>query len=444
MLTSDDLYYFIKLKNTSFKLSILGVHWRRFFGAIPLMPIRAIISLWPLFAGLSLIGLAVGVQGSLLGVRAAIEGFDDLLIGLLMSCYFAGFLAGSLLTPKMIQRVGHIRIFAALSAVASVSILVHALYINPWAWALMRLLTGFAFSTIYVVSESWLNQSSDNTSRGQILSIYTAILLAGICAGQFMLNVADPAGFTLFILISVMVSIAAVPILLSVVQTPPIEETERVTIRHLWYRTKIGVIAIVMSQWVSSILFSMGAVYVTKLGFDIAQVANFMGAMMAGGMILQWPLGKLSDLIDRRWVIGFASLIAVLIAIVMSFINQASGWLYGLVFLFGGCSLSLYSIVVAFTNDHLRPSEIVPASGTIILISGLTSITGPITAVFWLQLFGLKSFFILIAASLLIMGLINIWRALTIPRLPVEYKVQSTLQAAPAPVGTILHSEDEY
>ena len=408
------------------------------------MPIRAIISLWPLFAGLSLIGLAVGVQGSLLGVRAAIEGFDDLLIGLLMSCYFAGFLAGSLLTPKMIQRVGHIRIFAALSAVASVSILVHALYINPWAWALMRLLTGFAFSTIYVVSESWLNQSSDNTSRGQILSIYTAILLAGICAGQFMLNVADPAGFTLFILISVMVSIAAVPILLSVVQTPPIEKTERVTIRHLWHRTKVGVIAIVMSQWVSSILFSMGAVYVTKLGFGIAQVANFMGAMMAGGMILQWPLGKLSDLIDRRWVIGFASLIAVLLAIVMSFINQASGWLYGLVFLFGGCSLSLYSIVVAFTNDHLRPSEIVPASGTIILISGLTSITGPITAVFWLQLFGLKSFFILIAASLLIMGLISIWRALTIPRLPVEYKVQSTLQAAPAPVGTILHSEDEY
>ena len=188
----------------------------------------------------------------------------------------------------------------------------------------------------------------------------------------------------------------------------------------------------------------MGAVYVTKLGFDIAQVANFMGAMMAGGMILQWPLGKLSDLIDRRWVIGFASLIAVLLAIVMSFINQASGWLYGLVFLFGGCSLSLYSIVVAFTNDHLRPSEIVPASGTIILISGLTSITGPITAVFWLQLFGLKSFFILIAASLFIMGLISIWRALTIPRLPVEYKVQSTLQAAPATVGTILHSEDEY
>ena len=292
------------------------------------MPVRTVVAIWPLFAGLSLIGLAIGVQGSLLGVRAAIEGFDDLLIGLLMSCYFAGFLAGSLLTPKMIQRVGHIRIFAALSAVASVTILVHALFINPWAWALMRLLTGFAFSTIYVVSESWLNQSSTNTNRGQILSVYTTILLAGICAGQFMLNLADPSGFTLFILISVMVSVAAVPILLSVVQTPPIEETERVSMSHLWYRTRVGVIAIIVSQWVSSILFSMGAVYATKLGFSVYQVANFMGAMMAGGMFLQWPLGKLSDTIDRRWVIGFASLSAVFLAIVISFMNEASVWLY--------------------------------------------------------------------------------------------------------------------
>ena len=146
------------------------------------MAMQMVFRLWPLFIGLALIGLAVGVQGSLLGIRAEIEGFDDYLIGLLMSCYFAGFLAGSRLTPKMIQRVGHIRIFAALSAVASVSILIHAIYVNPWAWALMRLLTGFAFSTIYVVSESWLNQASTNANRGQILAIYTAILLSGICA----------------------------------------------------------------------------------------------------------------------------------------------------------------------------------------------------------------------------------------------------------------------
>ena len=407
------------------------------------MPVKIIISIWPLFAGLSLIGLAVGVQGSLLGVRAELEGFDDYLIGLLMSCYFAGFLAGSLLTPKMIQRVGHIRIFAALSAVASVTILIHAIYVEPWAWALMRLLTGFAFSTIYVVSESWLNQSSNNANRGQILSIYTTILLAGICAGQFMLNLANPMDFTLFILISVMVSVAAVPILLSVIITPAIEETERVSIRHLWYRTPMGVTGIILSQWVSSILFGMGAVYATKLGFSVYQVANFMGAMMAGGMILQWPLGKLSDMVDRRWVICVACLMAVLFALLISRESEASIRLYVLIFMFGGCSLSLYSIVVALTNDHLRPSEIVPASGTIVLISGLTSITGPITAVFWLQIFGLQSFFVLLASCLLVLAGISLWRLLTIEALPSEYKGQVILQAATAPVGTILHAEDE-
>ncbi len=407
------------------------------------MPVKTVVSIWPLFAGLSLIGLAVGVQGSLLGVRATLEGFDDFLIGLLMSCYFAGFLAGSLLTPKMIQRVGHIRIFAALSAVASVTILIHSIYVEPWAWALMRLFTGFAFSTIYVVSESWLNQASTNANRGQILSIYTAILLAGICAGQFMLNLANPLDFTLFILISVMVSVAAVPILLSVVITPTIEDSDRVTIRHLWYRTPMGVTGIVLSQWVSSILFGMGAVYATKLGFTVYQVANFMGAMMAGGMILQWPLGKLSDMIDRRWVMGFACLCAVGFALLISRESEASLKLYGLIFAFGGCSLSLYSIVVALTNDHLRPSEIVPASGTIVLISGLTSITGPIAAVFWLQIFGLQSFFVLLASCLLLLAGISIWRVLTIEALPSEYKGQVILQAATAPVGTVLHAEDD-
>jgi len=402
-----------------------------------------VFRLWPLFIGLALIGLAVGVQGSLLGIRAEIEGFDDYLIGLLMSCYFAGFLAGSRLTPKMIQRVGHIRIFAALSAVASVSILIHAIYVNPWAWALMRLLTGFAFSTIYVVSESWLNQASTNANRGQILAIYTAILLSGICAGQFMLNIADPADSTLFMLISVMVSVAAVPILLSVIATPPLEETERVSIMHLWRRTPMGVTGIVLSQWVSSILFGMGAVYATKLGFSIYQVANFMGAMMAGGMIFPWPLGKISDVVDRRWVMGYSCLAAVVVAIIISFQTEASATLYFLTFLFGGFSLSLYSLVVALTNDHLRPKEIIPASGTVILIAGLTSITGPITAVFWLEIFGLQSFFILLASCLLLLAGISIWRVLTIPALPAEYKVQSVLQAATVPVGTVLHVDED-
>lgn len=408
------------------------------------MPVRTALSVWPLFLGLSLIGLAVGVQGSLLGVRAELEGFEDFLIGLLMSCYFAGFLGGSMLAPRIIERVGHIRIFAAVSAVASVTILVHALYVDPWAWAAMRLLTGFAFSCIYVASESWLNQASSNETRGQILAIYMTILLAGVCVGQFLLNVADPQDFTLFILISVMVSVAAVPILLTVIATPHIEETERVSIAHLWRRAPMGVIGIILSQWMASVVFGMGAVYATKMGMSVSEVAFFMGSMMAGGMILQWPLGKLSDHMDRRWVLGGASIVALIAALAASGETVASDKLYILAFVFGGFCLSLYSIVAALTNDHLRPSEIVPASGTMVLLAGLTSITGPITVAFCMDVFGLDSFFLVLAVALFFMAVISIWRVLTIPALPEEYKTLSSIQVATNPVGTVLHAEEEH
>lgn len=407
------------------------------------MPVRTVIAIWPLFLGLALIGLAVGVQGSLLGIRAELEGFDDSLIGLLMSCYFAGFLGGSLLAPGLIQKVGHIRIFAALSAVASVTILLHSLYVEPWTWAAMRLLTGFAFSCIYVVSESWLNQASTNETRGQILSIYMVILLSGIFAGQFLLNLADPGGFTLFILISVMVSVAAVPILLTVVTAPPIEKTDRVSIAHIWNRAPMGVMGIVLTQWTASVVFGMGAVYATKLGFNVTEVAYFMASIMAGGMFLQWPLGKLSDMIDRRWVLGISSIIALVAAVFASFETTASPKLYMLSFVFGGFCLSMYSVVSALTNDHLRPDEIVPAGGTIVLLSGLTSITGPITVAFWMEVFGLQSYFLLLALALVLLAMISIWRVLTISALPERYKTQSTLQVAINPVGTVLHPDEE-
>ena len=407
------------------------------------MAIRTLITVWPLFFGLSLIGLAVGVQGSLLGVRAELEGFDDTLIGLLMSCYYLGFLAGALFAPRLIQTVGHIRTFGALSALASVTILVHASFVDPWTWAAMRLLTGFAFSAIYVVSESWLNQAATNKNRGQILSLYTIILLFGICAGQFMLKLADPVDFDLFILISVMVSLAAMPILMTVLPTPPQEESARVTIAHLWQRAQMGVIGIVLAQWCASVVFGMGAVYATKLGMSVAEVANFMAAMMAGGMVIQWPLGRISDLIDRRWVMGAACILAAGAAAMASQHTVASWELYLLAFIFGGFTLSLYSLVVALTNDPLRPAEIIPASGTIVMVSGLSSVTGPLMASWLMQTLGLGSFFLVLAAVLLLMAIISIWRVLTIPALPVEYKTQSTLQAAPAPVGTLLHAEEE-
>jgi len=187
----------------------------------------------------------------------------------------------------------------------------------------------------------------------------------------------------------------------------------------------------------------MGAVYAAKLGMTVGEVARFMAAIMGGGMIFQWPLGKLSDMMDRRWVMGGASIIAAIAAIAASQELAASTELYILAFIFGGFSLSIYPLVVALTHDHLRPHEIVPASGTVILIGGLTSVTGPLSVAFWLQYFGLQSFFLSLAGCLTLMAVISIWRVLTVPAVPAEYKTEATLQAATTPVGMVLHAEDE-
>ena len=205
----------------------------------------------------------------------------------------------------------------------------------------------------------------------------------------------------------------------------------------------MGVMGILLIQWCTSVVFGMGAVYGAKLGLDVKELALFMGAIMGGGMILQWPLGQLSDMIDRRWVLGGASLCAVVAAIIASQESQAGIRLYVSAFAFGGFCFSQYSLVVALTNDHLRPQEIVPASGTIVLLSGLISVPGPIIAAYGMQFFGLESFFLMPAVVLMVMAAISIWRVVSIPALPAEYKTHSTLQVSVTPVGSLLHPEEK-
>jgi MFS family permease len=193
----------------------------------------------------------------------------------------------------------------------------------------------------------------------------------------------------------------------------------------------MGVIGLVLVQWCSSMVYGMGAVYAAKLALDASEVALFMGAIMGGAMLVQWPLGQLSDVIDRRWVMGGASLLAVAAAV------------YASALVFGGFSLSQYSLVVASIHDHLRPAEMTPASGTIVLLSGLVSVAGPISVSVALAWFGLQSFFLMMGGILGLMAVISIWRVLTIPALPPEYKTTTTVQTPVSPVGSVLHPEEK-
>jgi len=269
-------------------------------------------------------------------------------------------------------------------------------------------------------------------------------LLAGLSVGQLLLNLADPTEFELFAIISAMVSLAAIPILMTVLPTPTMEAQELVSITHLWQRAKLGVIGMVLNQWCSSVVFSFGAVYAARLGMSVAEIARFMAAILTGALVLQWPLGRLSDMMDRRWVLGIGGLAGAGTAVWAGLQGIEGSWLLLSVFLFGGFCLSQYSIVVAMIHDHLRPAEIVPASGTIVLVSGLSAICGPPSMALAVDLLGIHAFFPVLAGMLLLMAAINIWRARHIPTLSERFKTHTTLQSPVAAlVGSVLQADEK-
>ncbi len=344
-----------------------------------------VFSSWALFLGLAFIMLGNGLQGSLLGVRATIEGFPTAIIGFVMSAYFAGFLAGSTMVPKLVRRVGHIRVFAALASLASIAVLVHAVFVNPVGWGAIRLVTGFCYAGLYIVAESWLNDRATNETRGRLLSFYMVVMLAGMGAGQFLLNLADPASFELFILISVLVSLALIPILLTVAPAPEFQTPSAVSLRQLYLISPLGVVGTFGTVMAQGGLVGMGAVFAAEAGLSIAEISMFMASMLFGGVLFQWPIGRFSDRFDRRRVLTVVTFLAAICAIATTlvvgpFAEILPVWvLYALIGVFGGLNMPMYSLTMAHTNDYLEPSQMVAASGSLVLVGGIGAAFGPIT-----------------------------------------------------------------
>ncbi|MDX1541975.1 MAG: MFS transporter, partial [Geminicoccaceae bacterium] len=342
--------------------------------------ISALATSWALLLGMALLMLGNGLQGTLLGVRANLEGFSTTITGILMSGYFAGFLIGSVLAPRLVQRVGHARTFAALASLASTAILAHSVFVEPITWVLMRLVSGFCYAGLYVVAESWLNEQATNETRGQLLSIYMVVSLGGMGLGQILLNAADPAGSELFILVSVLVSLALLPMLLSVIPGPPIEVGgRRAGIRELLRASPTGVIGMFMTLTAQGAFTGMGAVYAGRAGLDVREISFFMGVMVLGGVLLQWPIGRLSDRFDRRRVMTCVTLLAGLLAGSATLVEPSSPLMLVLVGLYGGMAMPMYSLCIAYTNDYLNHDQMVEASGTLVLVAGLGASLGPVT-----------------------------------------------------------------
>ena len=391
---------------------------------------------------LGLIMLGNGLQGSLLGLRASLEGFGVTATGLIMSGYFAGLLIGATVVPKVVTRVGHIRSFGAMASLASTSILVHVVIIDPWIWWTMRFVTGFAYAGLYIVAESWLNDASENKTRGQLLSFYMLISLGGMAGGQFLLNIASPSSYELFVLISVLVSIAVIPILLSVSKAPEFNTSESVGLLQLYRVSPLGVTGMLINGVVMGAIFGMGAVYAANIGLSVREISFFMGSLVLGGALLQYPIGKLSDVFGRRQVIIGTCAAGVAAAFVAAALVD-SGWrLYLMIALIGGFSTPLYALCIAHTNDYLSPSQMVAASGTLVLTVSIGSTLGaPITA-FAMDKFGSQAFFHAIGISMALICLFAIWRSTQRSAIASEDTSDFVIMA-PTPMSAALNPEFE-
>ena len=348
---------------------------------------------WAILLGIGCMMLANGLQGTLLGVRAGIEGFSTFTTGILMSGYFIGMFIGSLVSPILVNRVGHIRVFSALASMASISILFHGVYIEPWVWMLMRIITGISFAGFYVVTESWLNDRASNETRGKVLSVYMLIVTGGMGAGQFLLNLAKPEAIDLFILISVIISFGLIPILLTAKPAPNFATPSKMSVVDLYRASPLAVIGNCLTGMAHGTIFGLGAIYASAVLVDLQAVSWFMACFLIGSLIFQWPVGFISDLVGRRGVMAGLSSISIACCLLALAIPSDSWLFYASVVALGGAAMPMYSVCIAYANDRLEPHQIVAASGSLVMVAGFGAMIGPIVIAFFMDLYDLSFYF---------------------------------------------------
>lgn len=394
---------------------------------------KTLVTAWPLFFGIAMIMVGSGLQGTLLGVRATLENFPTYSIGIIMSMYYAGFMLGSHYVPKFIQGVGHIRVFAALASIASTTVLIHALFPSEGIWSVVRAITGFAYAGLYIVIESWLNQAADNKTRGTIMAAYLVVLYASMAVGQYMLTLYDPMGMELFVITSVLVTLAVLPISLSSRPAPKFEAPVKVSPIQLYKTSPLGVYGVFASGMASACLFSIGPVYAAGEGFSLSQISTFMAVFIIGGVLLQFPIGRCSDVFDRRRVLIAVSACTALFCALAIFVAPMSVYaLYLAMFLIGGTALTIYGLASAHTNDHLAPAQIVAASASMLMVNGVGSMIGPALSSALMNLTGPWMLFAtmgVVYGSIAVFGLYRTTRTAPVPR---EHQDKFVAQPSPS------------
>ena len=386
---------------------------------------------WALFIGFAILATAHGFQGNLLGVRAVIEEFNYLAVGALFSGYFLGYFIGAFYCPKLINSVGHIRTFSAFASLASLSALIHVTFVNPYVWIFGRFLTGFSMIAIFIVTESWLNDRATNRNRGQILSLYMIITYVAFAAGNLLLNVSSPTKYEPFILISVLFSIALIPILLAKKKPPKFKKTASMNIKELYRISPFGSFAMLCTGFIYSAVLTLASVYAANMNLTIYEISILLTLIVSAGAIFQWPIGYISDRMDRRKVIivsGVLAIIFCILAILFSGTSFSNAFTQNLtkfnyfsttlektklflsITLMAGMTLTFFPIILAYVNDNITKEKFVAAGSGLNIVFGVGAIFGPILCSITMQLLGANGFFVYIILFLTLMVIFGIYR----------------------------------
>ena len=356
---------------------------------------NAIKSISSLLLSFGLLLMGNGMMGTLLGLRSRIEGFSTEITGFIMAGFFVGMLTGALFAVRVIAAVGHVRAFAAFASVMSIAVLAHILVIDPLIWFLLRVAAGFCMSGMIMVVESWVNERATNETRGQILSVYMITNYMGAGLGQFMMLIDDPAEFQLFVIASMVYSLALVPILLSRASAPKPSSPERMGFKSLLMISPVGVIGVICSGLANSSLNGMGAVFAREAGLSVAQVSLFMAVAILGGITLQFPLGRLSDRFDRRTVLIISALLTAGIAyLVIWASDQSPLYLITVIAFYGGLSFVIYPLSSSQVNDLAPKDKLVQVASGLLIAYGIGASLGPIVSAQFMATFGPSGFFV--------------------------------------------------
>jgi len=331
-----------------------------------------------LLVGAAILMLGQGLLVTLLPVRGAIEGLSTTWIGAMGSAYYGGFAIGCLLGPGMIRSVGHIRVFAGFAALTAAAALMFQLVPNQWMWVATRGFTGVCFAVLSMAIESWLNDCSTNKNRGKILSIYIIVGNIVMAGGQLMVNLRDPAGATLFIMCALMICVSLAPIALVNLKEPTPPPSAKLRIGNLYKLSPVGFVGCLAFGIVDGAFWSLGPVFAQERGFSVAGITYFMAAFMVGGTILQWPIGWISDRIDRRYMIVFCCFGTIGTGLTLALIPSHEGInAFAIAALHGGFMFPLYGLILAHANDYAPQEKLVEISGGLLLVYGLGAVLGP-------------------------------------------------------------------